>query len=188
MACITLTILRFFCPSTFYFVAEGCSFFYKNFVSSGPRGLSNLMGRESVITFKLSANSAAEGVEGASSVSSTFGSAEGVVSSLHFLEDVAFGSGAVFAFFKIFSSSFNSRAACLFRMLTTLFLFTPSALCQAFHSRGIRNLRHPLLGSIFVSAGYRRLQSSTDLLSWYNYQVFHCTWYRSSPAILGKVF
>jgi hypothetical protein len=120
-----LTILRFFCPSTFSFAAEGCSFFYKNFVSSGPRGLNSSMGRESVIIFKISATSAVEGVEGASSVSSTFGSADGVLSSLRFLDDVAFGSGAVFALFKIFSSSFISWAACLFRMLTTLFLFTP---------------------------------------------------------------
>jgi hypothetical protein len=51
------------------------------------------MGRESVITFKISATSAVEGVEGASSVSSTFGSAEEVISSLRFLEGVAFGSG-----------------------------------------------------------------------------------------------
>jgi hypothetical protein len=125
MACITLTILRFFCPSTFSIAAEGCSFFCKNFVSSGPRGLSSLMGRESLITFKISATSAAEGVEGASSVSSTFGTAKDVVSSLCLLEGVAFGSGAVFTFFKKNSSSFISRAACLFRMLTTLFLFTP---------------------------------------------------------------
>jgi hypothetical protein len=90
------------------------------------------MGRESVITFKISATSAVEGVEGASSVSSTFGLADGVVSSLHFLEDVAFGSGAVFAFFEIFSSSFISRATCLFRMLTTLFLFTPLAPLSSF--------------------------------------------------------
>jgi hypothetical protein len=109
MACITLTMLRFFCPSVFSFAAEGCSFFCKNFVSSVPRGLSNLLGRESVITFKISATSGVEGVEGASSVSSFFGSVEGVVSSLHFLENIAFGSGAVFAFFKIFSSSFISR-------------------------------------------------------------------------------
>jgi hypothetical protein len=100
MACITLTILRFFCPSTFSIAAEGCSFFCKNFVSSGPRGLSSLMGRESLITFKISATSAAEGVEGASSVSSTFGTAKDVVSSLCLLEGVAFGSGAVFTFFK----------------------------------------------------------------------------------------
>jgi hypothetical protein len=84
MACITLTILHFFCPSAFSFAAEGCSFFCKNFISSGPRGLSSLMGRESVITFKISAISAPKGVAGASSVSSIFGSAEEVISSLHF--------------------------------------------------------------------------------------------------------
>ena len=58
------------------------------------------MGRESVITFKISSTSAAEGVEGASSVSPTFGSTEEVMSSFHFLEGVAFGTAAIFAFFK----------------------------------------------------------------------------------------
>jgi hypothetical protein len=45
-----------------------------------------LTGKESVITFKISATSAAEGVEGASSlVSFIFGSVEGAVSSFRFL-------------------------------------------------------------------------------------------------------
>jgi hypothetical protein len=74
IAYITLPILGFFSPSAF-FVAECSSFFYKSFVSSGPRGLSSLIGRDSVITFKISATSAAGGVEGVSSSSSvTFGS------------------------------------------------------------------------------------------------------------------
>jgi hypothetical protein len=121
-ACIMLTICRFFCSSTC------CSFFWKNCVSSDHRGLSSLKCGESVITFKISATSVTEGVEGASSpLSSTFGSAEGVMSSFRFLEIASFVSGADFAFFKIFSSSFTSRAACLLRMLTILFLFTPSA-------------------------------------------------------------
>jgi hypothetical protein len=60
-----------------------------------------LKGGDSVITFRILATSAAEGVEGASfSVSPTFGSEEDAVSSFHFLEIVAFGSGAVFVFFK----------------------------------------------------------------------------------------
>jgi hypothetical protein len=146
------------------------------------------MGRESVITFKISATSAAEGVEGASSVSPTFGSAVEVVSSLRFLEGVTFGSGTIFAFFEKFSSSFINRAACLFKMLTTCFLFTLSPLCQVFHSQGIRNSRRPLPGSIFVLAGYRRLQSSTDLLSWYNFQVFRYTWSQSYLVILCRAF
>jgi hypothetical protein len=55
------------------------------------------MDKESVITFKFFATLAAEGVEGASSLASTtFGSAEGVMSSFRFLEIVAFGSGADF--------------------------------------------------------------------------------------------
>jgi hypothetical protein len=65
---MTLTILHFFRPSAFFFVAEGSSFFCKSFVSSGPRGLSSLMGKDSVITFRISAISAAGGVEGVSSV------------------------------------------------------------------------------------------------------------------------
>jgi hypothetical protein len=84
-----------------------------------------LKGGDSVITFRISATSAAEGVGGASSpVSSTFGSEEDDVSSFHFLEIIAFGSGAVFVFFKTFSSSFTSQVACLLRMLTS-FSFLP---------------------------------------------------------------
>jgi hypothetical protein len=50
------------------------------------------MGKESVITFKISATSAAEGVVGASSpVSSTFGSVEGAVSSFRFYVIAGFG-------------------------------------------------------------------------------------------------
>jgi hypothetical protein len=60
-----------------------------------------LKGGDSVITFRISATSAAEGIEGASShVSYIFGSEEGIVSSFRFLEIVAFGSGAIFVFFK----------------------------------------------------------------------------------------
>jgi hypothetical protein len=84
MAYITLTIHRFFCPSAFSFAADGCSFFCKNFDSSDPRGFSSLMGRELVITFEISATSTAQGVEGASSVSPTFSSAEEVVTNLRF--------------------------------------------------------------------------------------------------------
>jgi hypothetical protein len=39
MACMPVMILRFFCPSVFFFVAEGSSFFCKSFVSSGPEDL-----------------------------------------------------------------------------------------------------------------------------------------------------
>jgi hypothetical protein len=67
------------------------------------------MGEESVITFEISATSATEGVEGASSLASTtFGLVEGVMSSFRFLEIAAFGSGADFAFYEIFSSSFTA--------------------------------------------------------------------------------
>jgi hypothetical protein len=73
MASITVPILRFFCPTTF-FVVEGLSFFCKSFVISSPRGLSSLIGRDSVINFRISTTSAAGGVEGVSSSTSvTFG-------------------------------------------------------------------------------------------------------------------
>jgi hypothetical protein len=115
IASSTVLILRFLCPSTF-FVVKGSSFFCKSFVSSGPRGLSSLIGRDSVITFKFSATSAAGGVEGVSSSSSvTYGS--GVLAFL-FFKAATFGSGMDFLFFKIFSSSFTILAACLFRTLT----------------------------------------------------------------------
>jgi hypothetical protein len=66
IACITVTILRFFGPTAF-FAAEGSTFFCKSFVSCSPSGLSSLIGKDSVITFKISSTSAAEGVEGVSS-------------------------------------------------------------------------------------------------------------------------
>jgi hypothetical protein len=66
IACITVIILRFF-GSTAFFVAEGLSFFSKSIVSCGPRGLSSLIGKDSVITFTISSTSAVEGVEGVSS-------------------------------------------------------------------------------------------------------------------------
>jgi hypothetical protein len=99
IACITVTILRFFGPTTF-FPAEGSSFFCKSFVSCGPSGLSSLTGKDSVITFKISSTSAAEGVEGApSSISAILGSGVAV---LLFFEVATFGLGLVFLFSKIF--------------------------------------------------------------------------------------
>jgi hypothetical protein len=87
MASITVPILRLFCPSTFC-VAEGSTFFCKSFVSSGPRGLSSLIGRDSVITFKISDTSAG-GVEGVSSSTSvTFGSE---ISAFLFFRAATFG-------------------------------------------------------------------------------------------------
>jgi hypothetical protein len=99
MACITVTILRFFGLADF-FVAEGSSFFCKSFVSCGPSGLSSLIGKDSVITFKISSSSAAEGVEGASSsISAIFGSGVAV---FLFFEVAIFGSGLDFLFLKFF--------------------------------------------------------------------------------------
>jgi hypothetical protein len=96
IAYITVIILRFFGPAAF-FVAEASSFFCKSLVSCGPNGLSNLIGRGSVITFKTSSTLAAEGVEGApSSISAIFGSR---VAGFLFFEVATFGSGLDFLFF-----------------------------------------------------------------------------------------
>jgi hypothetical protein len=121
MACITFTICCFFGSFTFSYVAEGCPFFCKNCVSSDPSGLNSLKDGESVISFRISATSVAEGIEGVSFSASS--SEEGIMLSFHFLEIAIFGSSAVLGFFKAFSSSFTNRAACLFRMMTILFLF-----------------------------------------------------------------
>jgi hypothetical protein len=84
-----------------------------------------LTGKDSIITFRISAISAAGDVEGVSSLASvTFGSA---TSGFLFFEFAGFGSGVDFAFFEIFSSSLTSLAACQFNILTILFLFKPSA-------------------------------------------------------------
>jgi hypothetical protein len=54
-------------------ITEGSSFFCKSFASCGPSGLS-LTGKDSVITFRISSMSAAEGVKGVSSyISAVFG-------------------------------------------------------------------------------------------------------------------
>ena len=59
-----------------------------------------MIGKDSVITFKISSTLAAEGVEGvSSSISATFGSR---VAALLFFEVAAFGSGLVFLFLELF--------------------------------------------------------------------------------------
>jgi hypothetical protein len=90
---------------------------------------SSWMGKDSVITFRISAISAVEGVGVSSVASATFGSG---TSGFLFFYTVAFGSGAVFVFFAAFSSSLTILAACLFRILTILFLFTPLAPLSSF--------------------------------------------------------
>jgi hypothetical protein len=123
MASITVIILRHFGPADF-FAAEGSPFFYKSFVRCGPSGLS-VIGKDSVITFKISSTSATEGVEGASSsVSVVFGF--GAAAFLYFGAAI-FGSGLDFLLFRISSSSFTILAACLLRTLIILFLFCSSA-------------------------------------------------------------
>jgi hypothetical protein len=58
------------------------------------------MGKDSVITFKISAILGAGGVKGVSSVASViFGSG---VPAFLFFETAAFGSGAIFVFFEAF--------------------------------------------------------------------------------------
>jgi hypothetical protein len=72
IASITVIILRLFGLADF-FAAEGSFFFCKSFVRCGPSGLS-LIGKDSVITFRISSTSTAEGVEGvSSSISVVFG-------------------------------------------------------------------------------------------------------------------
>jgi hypothetical protein len=83
-----------------------------------------VVGKDSVITFKISSSSAAEGVEGASSSVSVvlgFGAA-----TFLFFGAAIFSSGLDFLLFRISSSSFTILAACLLRTLTILFLFCPS--------------------------------------------------------------
>jgi hypothetical protein len=72
IASIIVLILHLFGPADF-FAAEGSFFFYQSFVRCGPSGLS-LIGKDSVITFRISSTSTAEGVEGdSSSISVVFG-------------------------------------------------------------------------------------------------------------------
>jgi hypothetical protein len=120
IASMIVIILRFF-GSAGFSAAEGSFFFYKSFISSGPSGLS-LLGRDLVITFKISSVSVAEGVEGISSSKSAFGF--GAVAFL-FFETATFGSGLDFFFFPKFSSSFIILVACLCITLTALFRFGP---------------------------------------------------------------
>jgi hypothetical protein len=122
IASMTVIIHRFF-GSAGFSTTEGSFVFYKSFISSSPSGLS-LLGRDSVITFKISSALVAEGVEGISSSKSAFGF--GAVAFL-FFETATFGSELDFFFFAKFSSSFIILAACLCITLTTLFRFVPLA-------------------------------------------------------------
>jgi hypothetical protein len=113
---VTVTILRFFGPVAF-FIIEGSFSFSKSFVRCGPSGLS-LIGKDSIITFKISSTSVAEGVAAVSSsisVALYFGAAAFLL-----IEASVFDSGFSFLFFSFSSPS-------LFKMLATLFLFCPSA-------------------------------------------------------------
>jgi hypothetical protein len=94
IASMTVIILRFF-GSAGFSAAEGFFFFYKSFISSDPTGLS-LLGRDSVITFKISSALVTEGVEGASSSKSAFGFEAGA---FLFFDTATFGSGLDFFLF-----------------------------------------------------------------------------------------
>jgi hypothetical protein len=94
IASMTVIILCFF-GSAGLSATEGSFFFYKSFISSGPSGLS-LLGRDSVITFKISSTSVAEGVEGISSSELAFGFR--AVAFL-FFETATFGLGLDFFLF-----------------------------------------------------------------------------------------
>jgi hypothetical protein len=94
IASMTVIILRFFSSAGFS-ATEGSFFFCKSFISFGPSGLS-LLGRDSVITFKISYALVAEGVEGISSSKSTFGFR--AVAFL-FFETATFGLGLDFFLF-----------------------------------------------------------------------------------------
>jgi hypothetical protein len=97
MASITVMILRFFGLADFL-PAEGSSFFCKSFIRCGPSGLS-VIGKDSVITFKISSTSAAEGVEGvSSSISVVFGFG---AATFLFFGAATFGSGLDFFLFRI---------------------------------------------------------------------------------------
>jgi hypothetical protein len=85
--------------------------------------LNNLIDKDSVITFRISSTSSAEGVEGvSSSILAAFGSGAAV---FLFFEAATFGSGLDFLFFRASSSSFTIVAAYLLRTLTIVFLFLP---------------------------------------------------------------
>jgi hypothetical protein len=63
IAYITFIIHRFFCPLAFPSTVEAVSFDCKRLVRSNLRGLSSANGMGSVITFRISETSAAEGEE-----------------------------------------------------------------------------------------------------------------------------
>jgi hypothetical protein len=98
IASITVIILRLFGPTDF-FAAEGSFFFYKSFVRCGPSGLS-LIGKDSVIIFRISSMSAVEGIEGvSSSISIVFGFG---AAAFLFFGAATFDSGLDFLFFREF--------------------------------------------------------------------------------------
>jgi hypothetical protein len=153
------------------------SFGCNKLVSSDPRGLSMSKGKSLVITSRISVTP----IEDAEGVSTVRFSGEDFSSSARFDSTVfcflgteGFGvileisvspetSGLFDSFF--FLSLSMDLISCLFRILTTLFFFTPWLLHQVCHNQDIRSRGHPSLDLIFVSPECRRQQSSTGLLS-----------------------
>jgi hypothetical protein len=92
-------------PPAFYSADGAVSFDRKRLVRSNLRGLSSANGINSVITFRISETSAAEGEGGPivfSGTSCTFVSVEDILASLRFLGAESFGFKRVFCFFEAF--------------------------------------------------------------------------------------
>jgi hypothetical protein len=120
----------FLLPPAFSFMDGAVFFDCKRLVISNLRGLSSANGMDSVITFRISDTSAAEGKGGPvvfSGTSCTFVSVKDILTSLRFLGAESFDSDRVFCLFKAFWSSLTDQVACLPRILTTLFLLPPLA-------------------------------------------------------------
>jgi hypothetical protein len=132
------------------------------------------MGKDLVITFKISDILAAGGVKGVSSAASDiFGT--GLLAFL-FFEAAAFGSGVDFLFFEAFSSSFTILVACLLRILTILSFYTFDTLIKPFIIRifkfqGIHHPIQPSFGSGAEGCGHQ-LVFLSGIVS--KYFIAHC--------------
>jgi hypothetical protein len=164
MTSTTGIILRFFGLAGL-FVAEASLSFCKSFVSSGASGLS-LVGKSSVITFRISSTSAAEGVVGASfSWADASGSRDTGFGDTAFLffGSAAFGSGL--SFLEISCSFLANSVLSLSRALAILFFSNLRQLRQVVHNQDTQNSKHPAPNSVFVWGDCRRLPSSVGPLS-----------------------
>jgi hypothetical protein len=129
------------------------SFDYNKLVRSDPRGLSIANGKDSVITFRIFVMPIEEDEEVPAifpSESCTFISIGARVEVFHFLGAESFGSADIFCFLEAaLCLSFSiDLIACLFKMLTILFFFTPSffvksLIVQVFEAKGVHYLVQP---------------------------------------------